>query len=247
MNEVYQRELERIKKFFDPLIFGYRVAKEIEKRTDKYLASDFDLIELIKPDENKVSDVMKLLLEPDGKHGQGKLFLRKFLEVLNKKLQERSKGLPGDIENLLDCDTTVEREVESEGRIDIRIDFKEKGRSFLIIGIENKPWADDQTGQLERYSEYLENKSGGNYVLLFISGDGRLPSKHSIREGKRKDLEENGKLVCSSYRGFLLPWLKECLKECEADKVRWFLKDFVSWIEKSFKEVRNDSGRERND
>jgi hypothetical protein len=39
----------------------------------------------------------------------------------------------------------------------------------------------------------------------------------------------------------LIPWLKECFKECEAEKVRWFLRDFITWIGKNFREEVEDA------
>lgn len=65
LEEQYSRAQKRyrrqLSKFFEPLVSKYRVAKEIKKQTDRYLASDFNLIELIDPDENKVSDIIKKL------------------------------------------------------------------------------------------------------------------------------------------------------------------------------------------
>lgn len=242
--ESYFRKLTE---FFKPLIFKYRVAKEIKRQTDKFLASDFNLVEIINPTEEKISDIIAMLLRPDGEHGQGNIFLRKFLEILSKELPEKPDGI-SDIEYLLNCRIIVDREVEAKGRLDIRIYFKKEGENFFTIGIENKPWAGDQPEQLKRYSDYLEKDSDHlkeKYVLLFISGDGRMPSEFSISEKDRKKLEESGNLLCSSYHKFLILWLKECLKECEAEKVRWFLRDFITWIRKNFREEVSNGSEER--
>ena len=256
---------KKLHEFFKPLIFKYRVAKEIKRQTDRFLASDFNLVGIMNPCEDKISDIIAMFLKPDGEHGQGKVFLRKFLEILKEERKELLKELTAkvepqkqqneiddkskinDIENLLNCRISVEREAEAEGRLDIKITFKTEEGDYFIVGIENKPWAEDQPEQLKRYSGDLENKLKDDYVLLFISGDGRLPSESSIPKEKREDLERNGKLLCSSYRRFLLPWLRESFKECEAEKVRWFLRDFIIWIEEKFREdVSDESSEERN-
>lgn len=247
MDEVYQEKLE---KFFDPLIFGYRVAKEIKKRTDKYLASDFNLIEIMGSDENKLSDIIALLIDPNGAHGQGKMFLEKFLKEIKK--QTANPQLQ-DINALLSCKIYVSREsfttqIENQSRkIDLTVEFKNPKNDKLafVIGIENKPWADDPENQIEDYIKHLDRISGNDYLLIYLPGLKR--EAESIKPETKEKLKQRGKFLETNYRKLLIPWLRECIKECEADKVRWFLKDFVSWIEKSFKEVRNDSGKERND
>jgi hypothetical protein len=231
----YERKLSH---FFEPLVLKYRVAREIKKQTDKFLASDFNLVGIMNPDEGKISDIIAEFLKPDGKHGQGGIFLEKFLEMLEGQLYKGNldKKIPSN------SDVIVEREVTANGFIDIQITFKGERRNF-ILGIENKPWAGDQPSQLKRYSDYLK-KEHKNYVLLFISGNGRLPSEFSIPEEERKELERKGNLLCTSYHRFLIPWLRECFKECEAEKVRWFLRDFISWIEKNFREEVSDGAPE---
>jgi len=64
-------------------------------------------------------------------------------------------------------------------------------------------------------------------------------------EQTKEKLKQEGKFLEVSYNNFLKPWLIKCYKECEAEKVRWFLKDFANWIENNFEEVENDEGKER--
>jgi len=225
---------EKLSHFFEPLVFKYRVAKEIKKQTDRYLASDFNLVEIMDPDEKKVSDIIAELLKPNGKHGQGKVFLEKFLEVLRGVIN------PSWIffESLDISRVVVEREYSTDvgRRIDIFLKFPEG----FTIGIENKPWADEQEDQLKDYAEYLEKISKGKFLLIYLDGRGREACSIELRLKEKLRIE--GKFVELSYRRFLIPWLKECLKECEAEKVRWFLRDFINWVEKNFREeVRNES------
>ncbi|WP_456400442.1 hypothetical protein, partial [Persephonella sp.] len=55
---------EKLKAFFTKASIEYKAYKKIKKEIDRYLSTDFNLIEIIQPDENKISDVLKLLLEP---------------------------------------------------------------------------------------------------------------------------------------------------------------------------------------
>ena len=230
---------KRLTNFFQPLIFRYRVAKEIKNQTDKYLASDFNLIELINPDENRVSDLIALFLNPEGEHGQGEIFLREFIKYLKGRIKERINEEAENLKVLVQIDTTqvfVEREfMTHEGR---RIDICVKFPGF-VIGIENKPWAGEQEKQLADYNDFLQKF--GNYILIYLDGWGRKAT--TIDKQTKEVLKQEGKFLETSYNNFLKPWLLQCYKECEAEKVRWFLKDFVNWIENNFKEEVEDDER----
>ncbi len=233
----------KFSRFFESLVFKYKIFREVKKQVDRYLASDFNLVGIMNPDEERISNIIALLLDPEGGHGQGKIFLAKFLEMLSKNFQERLPGKLEDLEKLISCRVRVEREVEAQGRLDIKVRFLANEKPYFVVGIENKPWAGDQMKQLKRYSESLKDEMDNDFVLLFISGDGRLPSEYSISNGERRSLERDGKLLCSGYRSFLLPWLEACYKECESEKVRWFLKDFANWILDNFEVgVSNENG-----
>ena len=232
---------QKLGRFFGDLLFRYRIAKSVKAQMDKYLASDFNLVSLLAPGEETISRLIVLLLEPKGVHGQGKVFLEKFVEILRKNLKDRGVGNPmenvGEIGN---AKVDTEHSTDKGRRIDILIDFPN-----FVIGIENKIRAGDQKDQLKDYNEYLKNKRK-SYLLIFLTCDGREPSEWSIPKGDRANLERDGKLITLSYRQLLFPWLEECLKECEADKVRWFIRDFISWIEENCREVSKDGQEENN-
>jgi len=219
---------QKVEKFFNELSFRYRVVREIKEYTDRFLASDFNLVEIFNPDEVRISRILAELLNPKGKHGQGKLFLKEFIETL--------KGLVSNSETLIGIEDLASAKVSTEysslyGRIDILIEFPNK----VAIAIENKPWAGEQTEQLQRYTDFLEQTYKGRYLLIFLTGTERKAT--SIGESLKNQLKQEGKFLEATYEELLKPWLLKCAKECESDKVRWFLKDFIRWIEKNFKEV----------
>lgn len=242
--ENYKAAIDR---FFEDLIFRYRTAFEVKRRFDRFLASDFNLFEFFKSDEERLSDALALLLDPRGVHGQGRVFLEKFLEALERVLdrkidssqegkaqKERIRSQKGFEEVKVEREKNFPGKIKGFRRMDLLLSFFP---SNFKIAIENKPWAEDQEGQLADYRRALECLNRGqDYLLIYLSGSGEGPSTWSIAEGERGKLEAEGKLLVLGYREFLVPWLKECLKECEADKVRWFLKDFVAYIEKNFQE-----------
>ncbi len=100
-------------------------------------------MEIIQPDENKISDVIKLLLEPNGVHGQGALFLKIFL----KKLEEfTDKNIFIDFSKVkIEREKTTDLLKDNQNR---RIDLLKKSNNY-VIGIENKPWAGEQENQLK--------------------------------------------------------------------------------------------------
>jgi hypothetical protein len=109
---------------------GHQLAKE---RYESKLAPNFNVFEFIKPNEMKLSEILVWLLRPDGSHGQGSIFLRLFLELVEEKLPTES------------CDKVKvmpESHIDEYGRLDIYLEFDD-----LEMAIENKPWANDQPEQ----------------------------------------------------------------------------------------------------
>ena len=234
MESTYRNRLEE---FFRDLKFRYRIVKITKEQVDRYLASDFNLVALTHPEETDISRFIALLLEPKGTHGQGDVFLQKFVEILKRELPGESAGrFAADSNKFKDAQIITEH-TTSRGR---RIDLLIKLPTGFRIGIENKIYAGDQEKQLLDYSEYLKETSGNNYVLIYLTCGERTPSKESIPEELRNKLEKTGNFISLSYRRLLIPWLRECLKECEADKVRWFIRDFITWIHKNCEEVKTD-------
>ncbi len=231
INASYEK---KFKAFFIKASIEYKVYRKIKKEIDKYLSTDFNLIEIIQPDENKISDLIKLLSEPDGVHGQGVLFLKIFL----KKLEEfTDKNIFIDFSKVeIEREKTTDLLKNKENR---RIDLLIKSDSY-VIGVENKPWAGEQENQLDDYFKYLKKfaeRENKDFLLIYLHGFGERPTSIS-----KEIIEENSdKFLFTSYRKFLIPWLNDCYKECESQKVRFFLKDFKEWILKNFRDIEEEN------
>jgi hypothetical protein len=120
----------------------------------------------------------------------------------------------------------------------IRPDEPLLGKPFAI-GIENKPWADDQIKQVERYCDYLEKTFQGQWWFGYLSGSGGPPP--SICSKMRKDLEDKGKFrtipfVRSDPANELSieGWLARCAERRVAERVRWFLRDMRDYVGTTF-------------
>jgi hypothetical protein len=104
----------------------------------------------------------------------------------------------------------------------------------FILAIENKPWAGDQDDQLEDYIEHLVGVSHGQFLLVYLSHSGDDPDTRSISADKLEELKKNGHVKILSYSSVMLRWLRGCLRECQAEKIRWFLRDFEHYLSRNF-------------
>lgn len=128
------------------------------------------------------------LLNPNGSHGKGDVFLRLFVEYLR---------IPFDT-------TQVRVEVEkrtNEGNLDIIILNNE-----AVIIIENKIYAPDQKDQLLRYKSYAEQRYKKKWIL-YLTLDGK-ESEDSIDK-----LQPKIDYFPISYKEDITKWLECCLKE----------------------------------
>ncbi|HHW43585.1 MAG TPA: PD-(D/E)XK nuclease family protein [Desulfotomaculum sp.] len=230
--KLLKTELEtKMGNFLSGLGFRLEIFRTAKKKLDVYLASDFNVFDLIAPDENRLSDIIADLLDPAGKHGQGNTFLIEFLKIIGCET----------IDNIDKC--KIKREeiayyLSKPGRrIDITIDFNNFG-----IGIENKPWAEEQKDQIKDYCRHLESKYKDKFCLIYLSGNGNKPQ--SIRSGEWQNLEQQGKAKAISYPHKFKEWLESCYKECKSEKIRWFLQDFVNYVERNFRIENEEMGQE---
>ena len=219
----YERRLEM---FFFSLSEKLQTYRKEKRRWDPFLSTDFNVVsEFIRPNENRLSDIIACLLDANGSHGQQGKFLDAFLKHLfEKKRPDRVAELSGKQPQVKREDPTHYNENQRR-RIDITIDFKDFG-----IGIENKPWDREQEYQLKDYYNHLKNKYKQECCLVYITPNSTPPTTI----GKPDDLIQKGELYLLSYSSDILSWLEECWQLCESDRFRWFLRDFKDYIRDKF-------------
>lgn len=218
-----RRRLERersIERSLSSLAFKLSMLRQAKKELDLYLSSSFNVFTHIRPNENTLSDIIADMLDPQGSHGQKDVFLREFLRITGQM-------------HILDpekCWVAREKHTDyiehTRRRIDITIDLGVCG-----IGIENKPWAVEQPDQIKDYVEYMK-KRYSDFAIVYLSREGSEPQ--SINEKEREKLIREKKLVIFSYGLELRDWLERCYKECKSEKFRWFLRDFIEYIDNTF-------------
>jgi hypothetical protein len=203
--------------FYEQLAFKLQTARIAQRRLDLYLASGLNIVRAyIEPNENRVSDMLAHLLDPKGLHGQGDRFLRLFLETVPHPNIPFREGRTVNVSR--EARTSLER------KMDILLDFDGEE----AIALENKIDARDQDNQVNHYCNELEWKYKGKYVLFYLTPQGKAPD--SIEADKRLSLEKERKLICISYRSHIGKWLELSIRQSEAEKVRWFLKDLAEYV-----------------
>ena len=227
---VEQNYEERLERLYSNLNHKLEIYREGKRRWVPFLSMDFNVVsEFIRPKENRLSDIIKCLLEANGPHGQGSKFLAAFLKRLFKENQtKRADELSGKGIQVKREVPTYYNDENQRRRIDITIDSKN-----FIIGIENKPWAGEGDGQLEAYYKHLKCKcerEDKKFCLVFITPNRRKPTSIDNSD----DLIGKGELCLLSYSSDILDWIEECGQLCESDRFRWFLHDFRDYIRDEF-------------
>jgi hypothetical protein len=195
------REISLIKKHYEELA--------------RLTGENFNIFKILNLSTSEVrthSAFLAELLNPNGSHNQGAVYLRLFIKKLDIFLTGK-KPLHGFI-----CDNA---EVFVEKRISTINEYKTEGGNIDIlirdvsgreIVIENKIYAGDQKNQLIRYWNY--NKDG---ILLYLNLDGHEATEYSTKDKNANILLESNKdYFVISYGDFIIEWLEECHKEASA-------------------------------
>lgn len=204
-----------IQNLLKDVAFNIRTLKEAKKRFADQLAPEFSIFDYFCSDEMALSKCLASLLDPQGTHGQGSIFIQSFFEKLCPNVTW--------IKEFEHCNVVTEKQANGQRRIDIHLTFNEG-----LIGIENKPWAADQHLQLLDYANHLqESSSGKNWLLLYLSN--RPPSEDSLPPTKREQLEGDKNFIQCNYHE-LIEWLDACKAKSKALNVRIFLEELIKFI-----------------
>lgn len=185
----------------------------------------FNLIKLMgmaSSEVNTHTPIIADLLNPNGQHGQGNIFLKLFLELFS-----------------IDFDIDYKVRVEKEKRVkNDQIDILIENESKIII-IENKVYASDQQKQLYRYYQYglRQNKQP---ILIYLSMQNLAPSRNSlgaIIKGGDENYYLNDsnaqqvQLLVLNYRNDLLKWLDLSNKSlCYQQNIKSGIQQYINLI-----------------
>ena len=220
--------------FFSNLAIDVDIARVAQAELDRREATRFSIFDYFYERETDLSRVFGGLLDPAGSHGQGSRFLDLFLrEICRGVHSSRRANFPTS--RFEGCRVHLEYPTREGRRIDIVLELPDN----RWIGIENKPWAGEQERQVASYLQDLRRRAdsseAGEAWLVYFSGDGR------DSETLPEENEERERCVTMGYRETTRgtpsaeEWIQQCLHECEAERVRWFLKDLLEYLRRSFK------------
>ncbi|WP_314811680.1 PD-(D/E)XK nuclease family protein [Fusobacterium pseudoperiodonticum] len=187
--------MENYKIFFENLCLINKKYNLINSKKE-----DFNIFSILRNEYDEVNLHSKFIVELLKNKNYGKKFIEIFLEKLEIQVfnyeninvfSEYSKGI--------------------NGRIDILLEFS-KGKEKKAIIIENKIYAEDQIGQLNRYYYSMINKNYSNDELeiVYLTLDGSEPNEESIK-GLTK--EEKERIIIISYKENIIEWIDVCIKE----------------------------------
>ena len=192
---------EDFEKLFMAMSKGYTAAKaqaDRQRAMGKHDYNIFTLFHGFSDEVNLHSNFIASLLDLNGDHYKGDLFLKLFLEMC-------------DIDDFsIDMSrATVFKEFK---HIDIYIS---DGKKHIIL--ENKVYAKDQPTQIARYIEAIkkEGAEDEDIYVLYLHPDGKLPDNQSFGDYHAKLLGENPsiKFKVISYGNEILEWIDRCKNE----------------------------------
>ncbi len=230
-------------RFFAGLAPRLDMARVLAHEFDRNLAHRFNVLDYLRDDELGLSRIIADLLNPKASHGQGALFLQTLLSLERLK---NTRHWP-DLDRSQKISVVGERRITADRRIDISVQIVGADGKTYCLAIENKPYAGDQENQVKDYLEYLKQEYGERFLLIYISPTGEGPSDWSIHKTELDEWKDRFAIMpyhrgqeeqADEFDALRIPhsladWLGECRKNCEVDRLRWFLRDAETFCQRT--------------
>jgi hypothetical protein len=217
------------------LLSGWKALDLATADYEKRIASSYNIFTILKHISNKEvithTPFIADLLNIHGEHKQGELFYLEFLEQL--KLPNKEKFI-ADETILFSIEEPkyigpIDKDYNEGGSIDILISYRDAKKHFAIA-IENKRDAPDQQRQLLRYYKYLKDVHRDNYLLVYLSPDGRSPTEYSIDKASLDTLSGQHKIKVVSYNQHIKNLLRNTINKVEARNVHSLISQYLEII-----------------
>lgn len=246
LEDVRREKARQYSEFFSNLSHRIASARRAEIALDRRLARRFNVLDYLRTDELGLSRIIADLLDPSATHGQGTLFLERFFAVFSDYL-DFAKYLSLDRSYI---SVEVEKEITEQRRIDVFVQIV-YGKSAHVLAIENKPYAEDQSRQVHDYLQYLQDRFEDLFSLIYLSPRGEGPTEESVAleelqcnwtkrfrilsySGTDATLQDDRFGQFKISRLSLVDWLQTCRRDCEVDRLRWFLGDVADFCQREF-------------
>lgn len=183
LENIVERYMIELNGFFAGFGTCVDIASRAQADLDRIAATRFSVFPYFNPGERDLSRVIGDLLDPSGTHGQHERFLRLFLEALALPAVDSVRSESRRCRVGLEFSTTTG---DTARYIDIVLYMR---RAFWI-GIENKPWAEDQPDQVRDYLRDMRTRAERDEAeawMVYLSGNGELPAEWPNLEPQEKD------------------------------------------------------------
>lgn len=203
----------------------------LSREHNKQTASQFNIFHVLGVERKEViiSAFIANLLDPEGSHGQGSLFLKEFYKLLKARRGKNPSSKNGEIPKEDEIEKGAwcvekEKSVGTYGRLDIAV--MEVKNKYAII-IENKIKHKLRENQLEDYSKWLKGSDSPykkNGILIYLTIDGH---PYKPEEKGKKSYPPN---LPISHNEDIKSWLEESLKQVSAPWLRKIIEQYLEVI-----------------
>lgn len=214
---------DQAEKTWHQLLKNVGIILKLKKNTealDKQFDDNFTVFSALGFEEKELKhcQIIYSLLNPEGKHGMGDIFLRQFFITVmdNEKYESATVKSEYDI-----------RSEDNSGRIDLYI--KNENACYPI---EVKINADDQETQIYRYHKFAKDSNKNKFTIFYLTLNGKKPKAKSTKDMTDEDLND---VKCISFKEEILPWLRICAELAyKAKKISIYgaIHQYITLIEK---------------
>ncbi len=214
------------------------------------LAPDFSPFDAQRNHEIDISRHLALLLDPEGTHGQGRLFWDGFVALVLKQQHALQQPAPRQGATARE-ETSPSPELRAThppmaatwlaaSRVkQVQREHGTKNGRFIdlyvqlqggCIGIENKPWrhSRDSRQQLLDYCDHLQGLHG-SWMLIYLGH--QAPDPSSLPPQECEEHIRSGHFVYLLWPE-VLGWLQDSLPRIQAQKVRWFVEELRNHLQR---------------
>lgn len=199
----------------------YLAVQEKAELADREEAPRFNVFRRFRLKEVGHSAFLADLLDPQGSHGQGDLFLRHFMRYCRSCLGDSAGDVfSSDYEFMTGWKISTEKDIRPFGRLDIVVENPDHG---VLIVIENKVDASEGRHQMQKYGTWLQglDENYSRQALLLLTPTGAESISHGGVPYYRL-----------SYRRDIVGWLESALAEVTAVRIRGTLAQYFDAIGK---------------
>lgn len=208
--------------------------KKEKENNMKAAGEEFNIFNILDVERKEVETHSKIiydLINPNGSHGQGNIFLKSFIKnVLSPRVKDEKPLINEDfkMENIhVNREERISEQEDNYGRIDFVISNKE-----YYFAVEMKIDAGDQPEQLDRYYKYAKSKNK-KYGVYYLTLEGRTPSMESSSIS-------NGEIKCRSFEKDIYQWVSDCVRYANSNNIKVILEQYKKTIKKIVYKYKGD-------